>query len=1084
MKYYDDDYDAEEAYPTKDETVRRPEIQLESLRGLDWLIALALAAATGGLLTLWAFPGLSPDAWNDAAIGAGLRPMEAIFPGFWNAIARALYSSAGVATGTVLLTVLGRVVAGMTVGLVYLLLRQILSITIRVRLQFSRRRFFVVRGVALLGALFFACSDPVWRAGQAFTPPLLLLFITVLVLALFFGFLMSGKIGQIYLSMFLLGLLSAETPMGFFLLALVWGVYLLALRHGAVAADSPLLNPVVEQSSKWHLTFLYAIGLVLGVAINCTTFVLFDGLAVFTKVGADVPLMYATQWWTQFIHAASGMGWVLGLGIGVLPFVVSAILLPRAVDEEQFLPYHMGAVFFVTGAVAFAQLAELPPLWFWTWSREATINSSYFLLVLMLFSAASVVFALAVMAVDICCRDHQRLAMQRFAELKEDADAVAEAAEMRDMKPLGAGARIVLVLVPLLLLAGVVPGRQLPQTRRMLGIIDDYVKEVLAECGDVKWIFTNGPFNPILELEAAAASPSPEMPLRALSMMSGGTPREQYIRTHGVKPPDEESATVLGQGAPVALHTWASSRPDLMPHVATQIGFEIWKKRLHVELPPCSGLVSRPAGMTEEDRLRGVEAANALAERVLAVYKEGGPPKSAGRKVNSLFRIVQWHIARLATMRAERADHAGQTELALKDKTLADELDNNKASLLNLRKGLDQTEALTMRVITPRRGLMMSLDQADFTQARRYAELILKTEPDNTHANFAMGMSYYVQRQWGRAEEFFRRYLTKKEDAAVLNNLAIVCMETDRYDEALSLANKALKLLPKSGEIKETIADIKKRQAEAAKKADEAKKKAGNAGTAPQPPAADTAAVKQSSPEPAAKTVPPPAAAKPPVTEAPPVAEKKPAPAPAADKPSAPVLRMAPSPREEMDAAIGRGDYAAAAQYAKAILSITPDDPYANFAVGMDHFGKRAWDPAERHLRKCVKQKPDEAVFLNNLAVVLLYRGRYDEALTHARRALKILPGSKDVQDTIRQIEKARDADGAKKTEAKPAPKKKPEAKPASKKKPEAKKPEAKKKPEPKKPEAEKPEKPPENPPGEEGPDALVPALPAAPETM
>ena len=250
-------------------------------------------------------------------------------------------------------------------------------------------------------------------------------------------------------------------------------------------------------------------------------------------------------------------------------------------------------------------------------------------------------------------------------------------------------------------------------------------------------------------------------------MMSGGSPREQYIRTHGVKPPDEESATVLGQGAPVALHTWASSRPDLMPHVATQIGFEIWKKRLHVELPPCSGLVSRPVGMSEEDRLRGVEAANALAERVLAVYKEGGPPKNAGRKINSLFRIVQWHIARLATMRAERADHASQTELALKDKSLADELDNNNASLLNLRKGLDQAESLTMRVITPRRGLMMSLDQADFTQARRYAELILKSEPDNTHANFAMGMSYYVQKQWARAEEYFRRYLMTKEETVI-----------------------------------------------------------------------------------------------------------------------------------------------------------------------------------------------------------------------------------------------------------------------------------------------------------------------------
>ena len=162
MKYYDDDYDDAEAYPLKDETVRKPELQLENLRGLDWLLALILASVMGGLLTRWAFPGLTPDAWDDAAIGAGLRPMQAIFPGFWNAIARGLYSLAGVSTGTFLLKILGRVFAGLTVGLVYLLLRQVLSITIRVRLQFSSRRFLVVRGVAVLGGL----GEPVEGLGS------------------------------------------------------------------------------------------------------------------------------------------------------------------------------------------------------------------------------------------------------------------------------------------------------------------------------------------------------------------------------------------------------------------------------------------------------------------------------------------------------------------------------------------------------------------------------------------------------------------------------------------------------------------------------------------------------------------------------------------------------------------------------------------------------------------------------------------------------------------------------------------------------------------------------------------------------
>jgi Flp pilus assembly protein TadD len=183
------------------------------------------------------------------------------------------------------------------------------------------------------------------------------------------------------------------------------------------------------------------------------------------------------------------------------------------------------------------------------------------------------------------------------------------------------------------------------------------------------------------------------------------------------------------------------------------------------------------------------------------------------------------------------------------------------------------------------------------------------------------------------------------------------------------------------------------------------------------------------------------------------------------------------SPREELEQAIARGDYAAAAQYAGPILKINPSDPYANFAVGMDHFGKRAWGRAAEHLQRCVKQKPDEPVFLNNLAIVLLYTGRYDEALKHAQKALKIQPDSEIVKDTISQIKKARDAVAGAKKAAKKPDAKKPDAK-KSEKKPVNKK-ESKKK-------AEPPPKPSE---GQDAPEqteleGLVPSTPAAAPDM
>ena len=97
-----------------------------------------------------------------------------------------------------------------------------------------------------------------------------------------------------------------------------------------------------------------------------------------------------------------------------------------------------------------------------------------------------------------------------------------------------------------------------------------------------------------------------------------------------------------------------------------------------------------------------------------------------------------------------------------------------------------------------------------------------------------------------------------------------------------------------------------------------------------------------------------------------------------------------------------------AVKYADAVLHVIPDDPYANFAIGMDHFAKKAWGRAIEYLMRSVKQKPDEPVFLNNLSIALLYKGRYDDAFKYAQRALIIQPDSEIVKDTVRQIENIR----------------------------------------------------------------------------
>ena len=228
--------------------------------------------------------------------------------------------------------------------------------------------------------------------------------------------------------------------------------------------------------------------------------------------------------------------------------------------------------------------------------------------------------------------------------------------------------------------------------------------------------------------------------------------------------------------------------------------------------------------MEPEACARGVEAANGLADRILDIYARGGLEKAAGLRFRELFLYVQWRIARLARMRAERADRAGDTQGAMKDVKLSDRLDNTNESLKRILAAMEKARATTLRQVSPREGLQLALARADFALARRYAEPILEADPDDPNANFGMGMSYYTQKQWSRSEAYLRRCLVKRpKEPAVWNNLAMTCLYQNRFDEAETHAKKALALIPDSAEVKDTLRQIAEARAEAAKKSAETK---------------------------------------------------------------------------------------------------------------------------------------------------------------------------------------------------------------------------------------------------------------------
>ena len=90
------------------------------------------------------------------------------------------------------------------------------------------------------------------------------------------------------------------------------------------------------------------------------------------------------------------------------------------------------------------------------------------------------------------------------------------------------------------------------------------------------------------------------------------------------------------------------------------------------------------------------------------------------------------------------------------------------------------------------------------------------SDADDPFANFALGMSYFTEKEYGRAEMHLKKCLVRlPNEPAVLNNLAIVQLRLGRYAEAETNALHALERLPDSPEIKTTLRHIRSAMSEA-----------------------------------------------------------------------------------------------------------------------------------------------------------------------------------------------------------------------------------------------------------------------------
>ena len=765
-------------------------------RLFDRLYVLLLGAAIAAFAWVWQFDSTPPDLVNDLAAAAGLRPPTGPLALLWQQIAAPLCRNYGLVAASAILRVTGHVALGLLAVLAAVLFEMILPASLRRGEHVASWWRRSVRFVLFQGIVLFCCADPVWNAFRWFSPLSLQVLVAALAAILFLAHFKTDRRSLLFASFAVLGLLAADTPIG--AVMLVCAIAALGFRRHlrktgvlAIPAESPFASAFMS----WRLTLAFGLGLFAGIALEVRAFDSLDGLAVFGWTWGDYALEVPFAYIKALLASCSPAGAAVLLAVAVLPVVIEYQLVRRAADDEKHLAYVYGAAFAVFGIIALSQLAASKQLWFWTWGGGC-VADGLLKCIAMFLCALSAVWTLAVFTIELYLRNFRRIETLRFPDAIEEDGASAALASARLLQRI---VRAVFLVEPILVLACVLPFRAQRAERAMLDVVASAMRETAEECRDVDFLFTDGGLDAAVELAAAAEGRK----LRALSMMSSAAnSRDIYIRTRGVDNPEDKA--LLESGAADALRIWVRTRPDKLKTFAVQIGFELWR-RDNRPMPECSGLVARPEGLSPEEAARGAAVGRTLASRVLALYARYSPSAVVDRSIKDAFLFTQWRLAVLARHRANAYDERGEKALAMEETRLADELDKKNGALARIRATMAWASRKKLERMTPQEGLKIGLSRADFALARVFALQVLDVSPDDPAANFALGMDYFVQKQYSRAEAYLARCLERRpNDPAVLNNLAQCRLRQGDPKGALPYATRALELLPDSPEVKRT----------------------------------------------------------------------------------------------------------------------------------------------------------------------------------------------------------------------------------------------------------------------------------------
>ena len=751
----------------------------ERVGGRNLAVAVVAGVIAMAAIRVFGIPGLDPSLWGDIAEISGIRPPHSTFPGLWRILTGWMFTLFGVPAALKTLSALGTAAIGVATFLFCLIVRQILALLIRTGRPYPVWSDWIAPGFSLLASILFGVSAPVERIFQIFSSEGLRFLMLLAIVHVSLRWFTVGGRWRLFPLMALMGVLTAETPFGFILPMLFVGFYVSVwncVMDGLF--PKPECLPMPGELPKWRMFLLFLGGLGLAVWMNTTAFVAMGGAKAQGWDVAGVYFRYATGYLNMVIGASTLIGWVLGTGFCVLPFVVALRLLPLVVRDDRQMPFGLGALLFFVGFLALAQSGAIPAVRFWTFASDLTAVYSGFLLSVFVFCAMATVGAVGAAFAFECQRTYL------------STDSADEETEVFAQPP-GVLLRRTVPAIGVLVLALAAFSVPKAVETEMQGIVDAAVEETVEECGDAEWLFTDGHLDPAIEIAAARRGRT----IRTLNLMSGGSAWECAVRQRGFTPGTDDYKLVE-TGVPALLRMWAGERTNGMEKAAIQLGFEFWKRE-QKPMPRASGVVARERGMDEAAAAEGIRRTKALIDRILAISDkvEDANPSSA---LSSAFSAVNWRISRFAYLR--------------NDVETADGLDRANSILRKMLSAVEYERQRTFMQLTPREGLEIALRRANYAEAKQYSIPVLNNDPDDPQANFAMGMAAIMKNRYKEAEIHLARILKRRpKEPAALNNLSIVCRKQGKYKEAEDYARRALEVLPGSPEVQRTLSDALKK---------------------------------------------------------------------------------------------------------------------------------------------------------------------------------------------------------------------------------------------------------------------------------